>query len=246
MKNIKLTIEYDGRRYLGWQRLGNSDKTIQGKIESILFQMTGEKIEIIGSGRTDAGTHARGQVANFKTESDLSEVEMLSFLNRYLPNDIVIKAVEEVGERFHARYNAIGKQYSYYVWNDTIPTAFYRHHSFYVPQKLDLLEMEKAAEKLLGTHDFIGFSALKKTKKSTVRTIKEIRLEKEGSMLHFTFIGDGFLHKMIRILTGTLLEIGMGKLDMQVIEEVLVKKVRQDAGETVPASGLFLDQVFYE
>ena len=126
-----------------------------------------------------------------------------------------------------------------------IPTAFYRHHSFNVPQELDLLKMEKAIEKLLGTHDFIGFSALKKTKKSTVRTIKEIRLEKEGSMLHFTFIGDGFLHKMIRILTGTLLEIGMGKLEVDVIDEVLANKIRQGAGETVPANGLFLDQVFY-
>ncbi|PAB00142.1 tRNA pseudouridine(38-40) synthase TruA [Enterococcus canintestini] len=245
MKNIKLTIEYDGRRYLGWQRLGNSEKTIQGKIETVLAQMTGEEIEIIGSGRTDAGTHARGQIANFKTESNLTSGEILSFLNRYLPNDIVIKDVEEVGERFHARYNAKGKQYSYYVWNDVIPTAFYRHHSFNVPQELDLLKMEKAIEKLLGTHDFIGFSALKKTKKSTVRTIKEIRLEKEGSMLHFTFIGDGFLHKMIRILTGTLLEIGMGKLEVDVIDEVLANKIRQGAGETVPASGLFLDQVFY-
>lgn len=245
MKNIKLTIEYDGRRYLGWQRLGNSEKTIQGKIETVLTQLTGEEIEIIGSGRTDAGTHARGQIANFKTESNLTAEEILSFLNRYLPNDIVIKDVEEVGERFHARYNAKGKQYSYYVWNDVIPTAFYRHHSFNVPQELDLLKMEKAIEKLLGTHDFIGFSALKKTKKSTVRTIKEIRLEKEGSMLHFTFIGDGFLHKMIRILTGTLLEIGMGKLEVDVIDEVLANKIRQGAGETVPANGLFLDQVFY-
>ncbi|MGM0140175.1 tRNA pseudouridine(38-40) synthase [Enterococcus sp. DIV0755b] len=245
MKNIKLTIEYDGRRYLGWQRLGNSEKTIQGKIETVLAQMTGEEIEIIGSGRTDAGTHARGQIANFKTKSNLTAEEILSFLNRYLPNDIVIKDVEEVGERFHARYNAKGKQYSYYVWNDVIPTAFYRNHSFNVPQELDLLKMEKAIEKLLGTHDFIGFSALKKTKKSTVRTIKEIRLEKEGRMLRFTFIGDGFLHKMIRILTGTLLEIGMGKLEVDVIDEVLANKIRQGAGETVPANGLFLDQVFY-
>ncbi|MDT2739312.1 tRNA pseudouridine(38-40) synthase TruA [Enterococcus canintestini] len=246
MKNIKLTIEYDGRRYLGWQRLGSSDKTIQGKIESVLFQMTGEKIEIIGSGRTDAGTHARRQVANFKTESELSPLEMLNFLNRYLPNDIVIKDVAEMSERFHARYNASGKQYSYYVWNDVIPTAFYRHHSFYVPQELNLEKMEKAAEKLLGTHDFIGFSALKKTKKSTVRKIEEIRIEKDGAMLHFTFIGNGFLHKMIRILTGTLLEIGMGKLDINIIDEVLANKIRQDAGETVPAAGLFLDEVFYE
>lgn len=245
MRNIKLTIEYDGRRYLGWQRLGDSEKTIQGKIESTLNQMTGEKIEITGSGRTDTGAHARGQVANFKTESDMNEAEMVDFLNRYLPQDIVVKKAEEVPERFHARYNAVGKQYSYYVWNDPIPSAFERYRSFYYPDELDFIKMEEACWKLTGTHDFIGFSALKKTKKSTVRTIERISIDKEGSMLHFTFEGDGFLHKMVRILMGTILEIGAGRLELEVIDEVLEKKIRQDAGETVPAQGLFLDEVYY-
>lgn len=123
MRNIKLTMEYDGKRYLGWQRLGDSDKTIQGKIENVIQQMTGEKIEIIGSGRTDGGTHARGQVANFKTASALSLKEMQSYLNKFLPQDIVIKHIEEVPERFHARYHAKGKQYSYYIWNAEIPSS---------------------------------------------------------------------------------------------------------------------------
>lgn len=245
MRNIKLTIEYDGKRYLGWQRLGNSDKTIQGKIESILTQMTGEKIEIIGSGRTDGGTHARGQVANFKTNSLMALPAMLDFLNRYLPQDIVIKKIVEVPERFHARYNATGKQYSYYVWNDAIPSAFERNYSFHFPQSLDLEKMNEACEKLLGTHDFIGFSALKKSKKSTVRTIDEITIQREGSLLHFTFVGDGFLHKMVRILVGTLIDIGAGKLEPAVIEEIFANKVRANAGETVPAQGLFLDEVYY-
>jgi tRNA pseudouridine38-40 synthase len=155
MRNIKLTIEYDGKRYAGWQRLNGSEKTIQGKIESILSQMTGEKIEIIGSGRTDAGTHARGQVANFKTNTQMALPEMLDFLNRYLPQDIVVKAVEEMPERFHARYNAVRKQYSYYVWNNPIPSAFERQHSFFVPQKLDIAKMEQACRKLEGSHDFL-------------------------------------------------------------------------------------------
>lgn len=245
MRNIKLTIEYDGKRYLGWQRLGDSDKTIQGKIESVINQMTGEKIEITGSGRTDAGTHARGQVANFKTNTELSRPEMLSFFNRYLPSDIVVKKVEEMPERFHARYNVKGKQYSYYVWNDPIPTAFERYHSFYVPQELDLAKMQEACEKLIGTHDFLGFSALKKSKKSTTRTIDEIAIDQEGSMLHFTFIADGFLHKMVRILMGTILAIGSGDLGLEVIDEVLMEKVRKAAGETAPAQGLFLDEVYY-
>lgn len=246
MRNIKLTIEYDGKRYLGWQRLGDSDKTIQGKIENIIKQMTGEEIEIVGSGRTDGGTHARGQVANFKTHSELSLAEMIAFLNRYLPQDIVVKDAEEVAERFHARYNAAGKQYSYYVWHAEIPSAFERAYSYHYPQVLDLDRMRKACNKLTGKHDFMGFSALKKTKKSTVRTIENITIEEEGSLLHFTFVGDGFLHKMVRIMVGTLLEIGAGTMELEAIDEVFANKVRKNAGETVPAQGLFLDEVFYK
>ena len=205
MRNIKLTIEYDGKRYLGWQRLGDSDKTIQGKIESILSDMTEEEIEIVGSGRTDASAHARAQVANFKTNSKMELADILDWLNRYLPQDIVIKNVEEATDRFHARYNAIGKQYSYYVWNNKIPSAFERHRSYHFPRKLDLEKMKQAAKKLEGRHDFFGFSALRKTKKSTVRTIEKIEILQEGNMLRFVFVGEGFLHKMVRIITGTLL-----------------------------------------
>lgn len=245
MRNIKLTIEYDGARYLGWQRLGNSDKTIQGKIEKLLTQMTGEPIEIMGSGRTDAGTHARGQIANFKTAAQIDLAEMHETLNHQLPRDIVVKKIEEVPERFHARYNAKGKKYSYYVWNAVVPSAFQRNYSFHYPQELDLELIHEACEKLLGTHDFAGFSALKKTKKSTVRTIKELSIKREGNLLHFTFVGDGFLHKMVRIIMGTLLEIGTGALTIDVIDDVLASKIRSEAGMTVPAQGLFLDEVYY-
>lgn len=245
MRNIKLTIEYDGTRYLGWQRLGDSDKTIQGKIENILTQITRSKIEIIGSGRTDAGTHARGQVANFKTDSKMALSEMIESLNRYLPQDIVIKEIEEVPERFHARYNAKGKKYSYYLWNNAIPSAFERHYSFHYSEELDFDLMDEACRKLIGTHDFIGFSSLKKTKKSTTRTINEVSIKKEGDLIHFTFIGDGFLHKMVRILMGTLLEIGSGTLKLETIDEVFKSKIRSEAGMTVPAQGLFLDEVYY-
>lgn len=245
MRNLKLTIEYDGKRYLGWQRLGDSDKTIQGKIEKVITQMTGETIEIIGSGRTDAGAHARGQVANFKTNTTLSREEMLTFFNRYLPDDIVVKKIEEVPERFHARYNASGKQYSYYVWNSSIPTAFDRYHSFQVTQPLDLGKMKAACEQLQGTHDFLGFSALKKSKKSTERTIASIEISQEGEMLHFTFVGNGFLYKMVRILMGTIIEIGAGNLPVSAIDEIFTSKIRSQAGETAPAQGLFLDEVYY-
>jgi len=245
MRNIKLIIEYDGARYNGWQRLGDSDKTIQGKIEKALSKIVGEEIQIIGSGRTDAGTHARGQVANFHTNSQLSSIEIRDYLNRFLPQDIVVKEAIEVAERFHARYNAKNKQYSYYIWYSDVPSAFHRQYSFPVTEKLDFEKLEKAMEKLQGKHDFIGFSALKKSKKSTVRTIHSIQLKREGNLLHFIFNGDGFLYKQIRIMMGTLIAIASGKLKLEVIDEIFAHQVRAQAGETVPSKGLFLDEVFY-
>lgn len=245
MKNIKMMIEYDGGRYLGWQRLSNSDKTIQGKIENILTNMTGTKVEIIGSGRTDSGTHAKGQIANFKTDSTMAFTNMLDYLNRYLPQDIVVKKLEEVPERFHARYNAVGKTYSYRIWNNTIPSAFERNYSYQYPDKLDIDKMNEACEKLIGTHDFIGFSSLKKSKKSTVRTIDEIKIQREGNIIRFTFTGNGFLHKMVRIIMGTLLDIGAGVMEPEYIDTIFKSGVRSQAGETVPAQGLFLEEVYY-
>ncbi|MGX7420250.1 tRNA pseudouridine(38-40) synthase TruA [Carnobacterium gallinarum] len=246
MRTIKLTIEYDGRRYLGWQRLSDSDNTIQGKIEGVLTQITNEKIEIIGSGRTDAGAHARGQVASFKLNSEMDSVKMLDLLNRYLPRDIVVKKVVEVPERFHARYNATGKKYSYHVWNDPIPSALNRHYSFHYPKELNLDIMNQACSRLVGIHDFAGFSSIKKSKKSTVRKIEELSVEREGNLLHFTFVGEGFLYNMVRIIMGTLLEIGTGTMKLDVIEEIFESKIRQNAGETVPSHGLFLDEVYYK
>ncbi|MEG0553333.1 MAG: tRNA pseudouridine(38-40) synthase TruA [Carnobacterium sp.] len=246
MRNIKMTIEYDGGRYQGWQRLGDSDKTIQGKIENILSEMTKTDIEIVGSGRTDAGTHAKGQVANFKTTSNLDLVTMRDHLNTYLPRDIIVKELEEVPERFHARYNVVGKKYSYYVWNTVVPSAFERNYSYHYPEQLDVDRMNEACSKLIGTHDFIGFSSLKKTKKSTVRTIDEISIHREGDLLHFTFVGEGFLYKMVRIIMGTLLEIGAGTKSPECIDSIFESGVRSDAGMTVPSQGLFLDEVYYD
>lgn len=240
-----MIIEYDGSRYLGWQRLGDSDKTIQGKLENVISEMTGSNIEIIGSGRTDAGTHARGQVANFRTISNMDLKAMQEYINHYLPQDIVVREIHEVHERFHSRYNVVGKKYIYYIWDDPIPSAFNRKYSFYYPEKLNLQKMNDTCGKLIGTHDFIGFSSLKKTKKSTVRTINEISIHREGDMLKFVFVGDGFLYNMIRIIMGTLLEIGTGKMEPESIDEIFKSKVRSDAGITVPAQGLFLEEVYY-
>lgn len=246
MRNIKMTIEYDGGRYHGWQKLGDSDKTIQGKIENVLSEMTKTNVEIVGSGRTDAGTHAKGQVASFKTTSNLDLIAMRDHLNTYLPRDIIVKELEEVPERFHARYNVSGKKYSYYVWNTVVPSAFERNYSYHYPEQLDIKKMNEACSKLIGTHDFIGFSALKKSKKSTVRTIEEITIRREGDLLHFTFVGEGFLYKMVRIMMGTLLEIGAGVKEPKEIDAIFESGIRSDAGMTVPAQGLFLDEVYYD
>lgn len=171
---------------------------------------------------------------------------MLDYLSRYLPQDIVVKELEEVPERFHAQYNAVGKKYSYYVWNNVIPSAFERNYSFHYPQQLDIDKMNKACSKLVGTHDFIGFSSLKKSKKSTVRKIDEITIQKEGNLLHFTFVGEGFLYNMVRIMMGTLLEIGSGMMEPESIDAIFESKTRSDAGITVPSQGLFLDEVYYD
>ena len=241
-----MTVEYDGARYLGWQRLGDSDKTVQGKIENILSNMTGEEIEIVGSGRTDAGTHAHGQVANFKTDSVMTVEAMQDHLNRYLPRDIVVKEVVDVPERFHARYHAISKKYSYYIWNNIVPSAFERNRSFHVVDDLNYSLMHQASQKFVGRHDFLAFSSLKKSKKSTVRTIESIKIIEHGNLVQFAFVGEGFLYNQIRIIMGTILAIGAGRMQLEDIDAIFASGIRAQAGETVPAHGLFLDEVYYE
>lgn len=245
MRNIKLTIEYDGSRYSGWQRLKNSDETIQGKLESVISEMVASPIEIIGSGRTDAGVHAKGQVANFHTKSKMPIREIHKYINYYLPQDIVVKEVIEVPERFHSRYNVKSKKYVYYIWNHWIPSAFDRKYSYHLVEKLDIELMKEASKKLVGIHDFIGFSSVKKTNKSTTRTIKEATITNEGNMVKFIFIGDGFLYNMVRIMMGSLVEIGLKQKEISYIDDILESKNRSLAGKTLPPQGLFLEKVYY-
>lgn len=244
-RNVKIILEYDGTRYKGWQKLGDQESTIQGKLEEILLKRTGHPVGVIGSGRTDAGVHALGQVANFHLDTDGSPEELQKYINQYLPKDILVKEASFVDELFHSRYHAKEKIYSYRIHNDPLPSVFDRKYSHHVAEPLDRKAMERAVKHLQGTHDFLGFSSIKKTKKSTVRTLHALTLDAKGPALHFVFRGDGFLLHSIRIMTGTLLEVGLRQRDPDSIPQVFAKKVRGDAGFTAPPHGLFLEQVFY-
>ena len=245
MRNIRLLVQYEGTRYQGWQRQESSENTIQGRLEKLLSQMCGEKIELQGSGRTDAGVHAMGQVANFHTESTLSTEEMLEYINTYLPQDIAVIQVTEAAERFHSRLNAAGKCYQYRVWNSAVPDVFLRRYALEYHQMLDIEAMKQAASLLLGEHDFKSFTSTMKGKKSTVRRIDDIDIVREGNLLTFTFTGNGFLYHMVRILMGTLLEVGEGKRSAGSIPELIACKNREQAGPLVPAKGLTLKEVYY-
>ena len=245
MRNIRLLIQYEGTRYQGWQRQESSENTIQGRLEKLLSQMCGEKVELQGSGRTDAGVHAMGQVANFHTNSALSTEEMLQYINTYLPQDIAVVQVTEAAERFHSRLNAAGKCYQYRVWNSSVPNVFLRRYALEYPQTLDIEAMRQAASGFLGEHDFKSFTSTKKGKKSTVRRIDSIDIVQEGNLITFTFRGNGFLYHMVRILMGTLLEVGEGRRTAASIPELIAAKSREEAGPLVPAKGLMLKEVYY-
>ncbi|MBS7008134.1 tRNA pseudouridine(38-40) synthase TruA [Anaerostipes sp.] len=246
-RNIRLKIEYDGTRYQGWQKLGKSSgsNTIQEKLESVLEKMSGEPVQVIGSGRTDAGVHAYGQIANFHTDCSLSCHEIKQYLMKYLPSDIGILMADEVSERFHSRLNAKEKTYQYRIANPGISNVFERKYLWHISESLDIEQMRKAAALCIGTHDFKGFSSIKKTKKSTVRTLSSIVIEKDLKEIRITFTGNGFLYNMVRILTGTLAEIGAGSRKPESILEVFQSKNRKDAGVTAPPQGLFLMDVEY-
>ena len=244
MRNLRLDICYDGTRYRGWQRLPGKDDTIQGKLETALSRILGESIEISGSGRTDAGVHARGQVANFHCTSTMPAAEILQNLRRYLPEDIGIYSCKDVSERFHARLNAKEKTYCYRIWNSEMPCVFERRFVAVMPESLDLCAMEQAARHLLGQHDFAAFCGNAKMKKSTVRYIRNLTVARQGNEVRITVTGNGFLHNMVRILVGTLVEVGRGERTPDSIPKLFGGK-RAEAGFLAPAQGLCLMEVFY-
>lgn len=244
MRNLRLDICYDGTRYKGWQRLPGTDSTIQGKLESTLSRLLQEPVEVSASGRTDAGTHALGQVVSFHCESTMPCEEILEGLRTYLPEDIGVYACKNVSERFHARLNARTKTYRYRIWNSYAPCVFDRKYVYADPRPLDVELMRQAARDYVGTHDFSAFCGNKHMKKSTVRTICRFEITSAGEEIVFTVTGNGFLQHMVRIMVGTLLEIGWGERPADCIPG-LYGRNRSEAGFTVPACGLCLMEVTY-
>ena len=244
MRNLRLDICYDGTRYRGWQRLPGRDDTIQGKLETTLSRILGENIEISGSGRTDAGVHAKHQTANFHCDSTMPAEEILRELRRYLPEDIGIHSCKDASARFHARLNAKEKTYLYRIWNSESPCVFDRRYVAMMPERLDVAAMKAAAVHLCGEHDFSAFCGNAKMKKSTVRFIRSIEIQTVGDELRLYFTGNGFLHNMVRILTGTLVEVGRGERAADSIPDLFGNK-RAEAGFLAPAKGLCLEEVNY-
>ena len=243
--NYKMIIAYDGTRYYGWEHQPNTDMTIQGKLESVLSQMTGEQIDVIGAGRTDAGVHAKGMAANAHMQTIMTPGEICDYMNRYLPEDICVMEVRIASERFHSRYNAVGKTYCYTCYVGDKKPVFNRKYVNIIDGKLDVDAMKRAADILTGEHDFASFSGNPKMKKSTVREIYSIDVSLKGSFLNLTYHGSGFLQYMVRILSGTILEVGQGKRTPESMYELLEERNRSLAGATAPAKGLCLLKVDY-
>ena len=244
MKNIKLIIEYDGTNYYGWQKQ-NDKVTIQGTLEEAVRNLTKEENEVIGCSRTDSGVHARGFVASFKTESTVPPHKFREAINYRLPDDIVVLSSEEVSEDFHPRYLAKGKTYEYTIYNNLVPTALNRAFSYHYKYPLDIESMKEACNFFKGTHDFKAFRSEGSSVKTTVRTIYDLNIKTEGDFIKISVSGDGFLYNMVRIIVGTLINVGRGKTDATDIINIINKKDRTLAGDCVPPNGLILKEVYY-
>ena len=245
MRNIKLTIEYDGKEFNGWQKQPNK-LNIKGTIEKAIEAITKEKVELMASGRTDAGVHALGQVANFKTNSNIPIDKFAIAINSNLKKSIIIKSAEEVDEKFHSRLSCKKKTYRYIINNSKYGTAIYRNLETCIKEKLDIEKMKEAVKYFEGEHDFKAFKASGTSSKSSVRTIYKAEvIEKENDRIYVELTGNGFLYNMVRIIVGTLVEVGMGKIEPQDIKGIIDSKDRKNAGKTLPPQGLYLLRVEY-
>ncbi|AGK99975.1 tRNA pseudouridine(38-40) synthase TruA [Desulfoscipio gibsoniae] len=247
MRNVKLTVAYDGTNYHGFQeQRGTGLATVQEVLELCLGRLAGRRVQVTGAGRTDAGVHALGQVVNFDAAGWPIPVERIPLaMNGLLPGDVVVTEAREVGQDFHARFSARAKIYRYTIWNNRIPSPFNRLYSSFWPVPLNDEAMSQACDHLLGRHDFKCFQASGATVKTTVRTLYRAEVIREGTLVHFVFKGDGFLYNMVRIMTGTLLQVGMGKASPDSIRNLLESRQRAQAGPTMPPQGLCLEHVEY-
>ncbi|MFL0249165.1 tRNA pseudouridine(38-40) synthase TruA [Clostridium neuense] len=244
MKNIKLIVEYDGTNYCGWQRQRNNS-TVQQTIEEAINEITGEQVKLIGCSRTDSGVHAKMYVCNFSTNSTIPPDKMGIVINHRLPEDIVILNSEEVDSSFHSRYCSKGKMYSYTILNRSERAAIGRNYAYQYSRNIDIEAMRKASVYFLGKHDFSAFKSTGSSVKDNIRTIMQIKVEKDGDYIKIYVAGDGFLYNMVRIIVGTLLLVGEKKISPHYIEEIIESKDRNKAGKVVPARGLCLEKVFY-
>lgn len=244
MNNYKFTLAYDGTRYYGWERQPDRD-TIQGKLETVLGRMCGKEVEVVGAGRTDAGVHARAMIANAWMDTPLTPEKIRDYMNRYLPDDISVLEVRQASERFHARYKAVGKTYCYTCFDGAVKPVFNRRYVTRLEKRVDVAPMVEAAQYLQGEHDFRSFCGNPKMKKSTVRIVDRIEVVRKGDYVYFNFHGTGFLQNMVRILVGTLLDTGYGKITPLQVWEILQAKDRKLAGPTAPPDGLCLMRVDY-
>jgi len=244
MRNIKLIIEYMGKSFNGWQK--QPDKlNIQGEIEQAILEITGEQVNLIASGRTDAGVHSLGQTANFKIENNIPIEKIAVAINSKLKKSIVIRSAEEVDERFHSRYNVISKKYRYIINNSQFGSAVYRDLEYNFPIKLNVEKMKEAAKYFEGEHDFAAFKASGTSSKSSVRTIFKAEVIEEGERIKIELTGNGFLYNMVRIISGTLLDVGLEKIEPKDVVEIIESKDRKKAGKTLPPQGLYLVEVNY-
>ena len=246
MNNYRFTISYDGSRYSGWEHQKHTDDTIQGKIEAVLAKMCDtDTVKLVGAGRTDAGVHAKAMTANALLDTTLPVREIRDYMNRYLPDDIVILEVSEASQRFHSRYNATGKTYCYTCYVGQTKPVFDRRYVTKLEGMPDIAAMNQAAAYLTGMHDFASFCGNPRMKKSTVRLVDSITVERRKDRVIFTFHGTGFLQNMVRILVGTLLEVGRGYWEPAYVQDILAARDRKLAGPTAPPEGLCLMKVDY-
>ncbi|KRU28983.1 tRNA pseudouridine synthase A [Clostridium sporogenes] len=246
MKNIKLKLEYDGANYCGWQKQKNEKFiTLQGTLEKAISNITKEKIEVIGASRTDSGVHAKGYICNFFTNTKIPPENLQKVINNNLPPDIVVLSSEEASSEFHSRFCSKGKTYEYTVLNSSQPIAIGRNYIFQFKDKLNIDNMKMASRYFIGAHDFSAFKTKGSSIKTSVRTISKFEINKKGDFIKFIITGDGFLYNMVRIMVGTLIEIGLNKREPEYIKYVIKSKDRTKAGKCVPSSGLCLKEVFY-